>query len=963
MSELKKILSNYRSSFIIVSVALVLLITAATVILALTQRDNNISGRDTVITNITDTAFTVTWVSDDPYIGRIVYQEGEIWRPMFAQHGLAFAWDDRDVELNELGEYVEVREGAKERYTHHVTIKNLKPDTVYSFRIGGSINGKAMSASVTKTRKIIEGLNAPDPAYGQIENLNTEDSIIIVGDKTDTSETALLISSPVSANSTYSIDAKFFERENIQGNELYAIVRNEDNIIFQHNYNSEGYKPLNTIVVSDATVSQQQYKTIGLGIIEVVNAEGSCAGGANEFIVPEGFPTNDCFYDDPATTNIENQIDNSQRLSIRPECRATSTGADTRNWCLVLRSGVPNPSQQLGPIAPITPTQPVVSANFNCGGLGNVSSYRANQGINIRQNASTLQSRVGGIDAGQTISGCSQYVSGEIVSGNDDRWVKVNYNGGDAYIYAQLLTLEEETTVVGTNSTTSREPVIEPESNVIDSAINNHTGDSYTIDAATNSPFRETAVVRILPSTSRRSVSFNYSNKLLEGRDTTEYLAKLSQSVRRPLSGGYPTYAVLHWTGVDQSNCEGSVYNTFAPPFRDYNGSTGPNLCTNYSVNKDGSGVQFVPVGNACINAGNGFLNSGLAVSFENCGSAGLGISLTNEQVLSNAFKIAQLIDNNQVSPSICILGHYDSAQKSDSGPEFVRAVYNQLKEWDYSSVLSSADRSCSAPDDVSASVVDIDKNQASEYGMSLLPRIAAESGKARSGYFTLSDKNASQSYQYYIDENVSTIYIDENLNGIFDEGEEVIDRDSLSLNEEALQYSLQEGWNLISIPMLDTNYSDSSFIAQDILDAGATVVHVAKFTSGKFIIDSYRAGEVNISNKFNLTPGEGIFVFTNIRKTMEIKGKRITSPNPIVLENGWNLVGFSGYDSLTTDSVFDSANAKNLQLTTISQFENGIYSSVVQDEDTRFGNSFNIVDKRGYFIRVESFDEQLFTP
>src|SRR5690606_26688942 len=117
--------------------------------------------------NITDTAFTVTWVSTNKYVGTIYAKEGKDWQVWQPQQTGEIFYDDRDVELNEIGEYTQVPEGVKERYTHHVTVRNLKPETDYSIRVGGGLIGKEIHPEV-RTGQLVEELNTPDPGYGSV---------------------------------------------------------------------------------------------------------------------------------------------------------------------------------------------------------------------------------------------------------------------------------------------------------------------------------------------------------------------------------------------------------------------------------------------------------------------------------------------------------------------------------------------------------------------------------------------------------------------------------------------------------------------------------------------------------------------------------------------------------------------------------------------------------------------------
>jgi hypothetical protein len=95
-----------------------------------------------------------------------------------------------------------VKDGAKARYTHHVTIRDLKPETKYTFRIAGAINGKAVDLVTPQTLKIVADIKTPDPAYGLVNGVNAKDSFVVLWLKNPTGDTLRRISAPVSTAST-----------------------------------------------------------------------------------------------------------------------------------------------------------------------------------------------------------------------------------------------------------------------------------------------------------------------------------------------------------------------------------------------------------------------------------------------------------------------------------------------------------------------------------------------------------------------------------------------------------------------------------------------------------------------------------------------------------------------------------------------------------------------------------------
>ena len=100
------------------------------------------------ITNISDTSFVVSWTTAKSTSGYVQYTGGLV------------VSDDRDQERGEIGNY----------FTHLVTIKALKPESGYSFKIG---SGKSLYDNSGKSYQIttasaVSQVPAADVAYGQV---------------------------------------------------------------------------------------------------------------------------------------------------------------------------------------------------------------------------------------------------------------------------------------------------------------------------------------------------------------------------------------------------------------------------------------------------------------------------------------------------------------------------------------------------------------------------------------------------------------------------------------------------------------------------------------------------------------------------------------------------------------------------------------------------------------------------
>ena len=73
------------------------------------------------ITNITDSSFTVTYTTDDQVLGSI-------------QYGI-----DKTIDKTAIDERDQAP-SVTQRYTHSITVKNIKPSTVYYFAIKSGLD-------------------------------------------------------------------------------------------------------------------------------------------------------------------------------------------------------------------------------------------------------------------------------------------------------------------------------------------------------------------------------------------------------------------------------------------------------------------------------------------------------------------------------------------------------------------------------------------------------------------------------------------------------------------------------------------------------------------------------------------------------------------------------------------------------------------------------------------------------
>ncbi len=162
------------------------------------------------VTNVTDSAFTVSWITDKPMAGVVYYDENNDFLPgPLVSMGKKVAVDDRDMSKAQtecIEKFTEKASKTKDNnfvvdvsgfncedvkitkygkyYTHHVTVENLEPDKTYYFRIGNGITAYSKNNGVytenelpgidmflAKTRNVFTEVGTPYPAFGSTYNL------------------------------------------------------------------------------------------------------------------------------------------------------------------------------------------------------------------------------------------------------------------------------------------------------------------------------------------------------------------------------------------------------------------------------------------------------------------------------------------------------------------------------------------------------------------------------------------------------------------------------------------------------------------------------------------------------------------------------------------------------------------------------------------------------------------------
>jgi len=178
----------------------------------------------------------------------------------------------------------------------------------------------------------------------------------------------------------------------------------------------------------------------------------------------------------------------------------------------------------------------------------------------------------------------------------------------------------------------------------------------------------------------------------------------------------------------------------------------------------------------------------------------------------------------------------------------------------------------------------------------------------------------------------------------------------TLPLSNREYKYDLAVGWNLIAIPLVLENNSVADLI-DEFNSRGANITHISSFDEGKFKIFSKRIDEEGAEHvfgeEFEILPGRGYFIKNFQSAEVTLRGEA-PEMSELSIDNGWNLVGFynASVAEISGFALIDKINTKDIEVDTLSRYQDGNYYSLVINERTQYGRNFRIESEDGYWIK-----------
>lgn len=219
-------------------------------------------------------------------------------------------------------------------------------------------------------------------------------------------------------------------------------------------------------------------------------------------------------------------------------------------------------------------------------------------------------------------------------------------------------------------------------------------------------------------------------------------------------------------------------------------------------------------------------------------------------------------------------------------------------------------------------------------------------------------------------------LYIDQNANGIFEEGTDIqvaVNPTDLNiaLTAEAHTYKLAAGFNFIHLPFIPEDYPMASDLLTYInAEYGGAAYSIAKF-DGSWRVVGANGGQHNV-NDFQLVPGVGYLLKLATSKDVTITGREVLYETegdnaPIFFSPGWNLVGIYGSEAqdYTAESWIDGLNeyeATDFNAVNVTRWpiDKGRYEGLQKEmgedgEYNVYGFDYPVDQYSSYFVRIVS--------
>lgn len=239
---------------------------------------------------------------------------------------------------------------------------------------------------------------------------------------------------------------------------------------------------------------------------------------------------------------------------------------------------------------------------------------------------------------------------------------------------------------------------------------------------------------------------------------------------------------------------------------------------------------------------------------------------------------------------------------------------------------------------------------------------LSLKAGQQVLGFFDEAPPPGSQT------EVVLQVFADANKNGRQEETEPLLNSPGVELNltkkDNAIVYSLLNGWNLVHFPLAPTTFSTAKELIAEIAREGGYVTTVATWKDGQWLEYVQRGNDI-YSADFPIEPGVAYFLRSHRTMDWLVTGNPV-DPTPVKLIPGWNSLGLFLSKGQTAEDVLDAINQSQDGQTTeivneIDRWLSGNWQVFVkrlyrQENLRNYGDNFVINPEEGYMIKSTDF-------
>ncbi len=820
------------------------------------------------ISNITANSATISWRTDDSVVGKVYYKKGDgQWLPLIGRFMADDKnYDDRDLTENEDGEFVV--DEKTERVTHHVTLRGLDPETVYSFRIVGKYRLIPANVNSFSTKKVNEELRTPEPVYGKIVNQSDEtdtprDGIVYYRVIDSESSNSSWYSSTIDANSGWTGDIGYITDDN--GNpflwdekmSMDIEVVTEKGLGYEKPSieNHQPLKPLNVL--------PEDYWT------DDGNTASSEGNELSDNLVLSTFAN--------AVINRNANAECTQEKEVACFCPGGETGTQK---CTV--NGYWGSSSNTNKPNVCLPTNKAYCEQCSCVSSGDSSAPKYSPG-----------------DCESWSYYCDN--TGKTIRPNCLDFAEATTQGKEDWIYEQAETCKNQQTL-------------------------------QEDDRVSNYPVNQSSLLR--QSAEDPNILFNEWAELFNSRDDQGDVLGAdtytgSQGNNENPDGVADTSDTANTDSSDDDQSSSDLPKHKCWKICKYIET----ICPDSTL--DGIKVNGSVVGCTYTLGDNQYT---FGANFKK------GCYITKVVNPADARKFLNICIDSQGYGKLGDLPDSDVIPGNDLPYIRKRISIGTLKKF---------------------------LGRAEVIGNDMV--LGEDTMVLTTGEYVITGDGIEATTITVTEEEVEVVFFEDlNGDGIQQEDEEDVSSSLLSieLNDvaETVNYDLDAGWNLLGFNFSNELNSNASALIDELNTQGLESTHLASYVDGKWMMYSSRetegGGVEYYGEDFDVIPGRGYFVKTLNPGAATFSVNTFADPVPIDFDNGWNLISVQGPElNYTAESFINKCEEESIMADTVSRFDSGLYESLVKDDEIFFGNDFNLINKRGYFVRVESGGGSRLTP